>query len=169
MTMVGTYDVEWLIQDAWVKTLTAYRTSGSLDASVGIRHWTDVRTLPPMMYVMAHCTCDPLLTGNTIAPDAFAPALCEIGVFSATVPDSAGEIADRIRGIICHKIVLDTSFYGIFNGNLPAGYFYVGAFKFGGTHDYNEDPHWKIRYASFNLYGQFFSSGSYTGAQGPLH
>jgi len=167
--MSATYDVEWLIQDAWVQTLTSYRAATTLDPGVGIRHWTDVRTLPPMIYIMAHCTVDPLLTGNTHAPDCFNPATCEIGIFTATVPDSSGEIADRIRGLICHKIVPDTNFYTTFNSKLPAAYFYIGAFKPAGTHDYNEDPFWKIRYATFKLYGQFYPSGNYSGAQGPLH
>jgi hypothetical protein len=146
-------NLEWLMQQAWVLSLGEYRSDGYLPKGLGIRHWTDVATLPPGLYAMAHCQNQCLQVGNWPGPDTMAPATIELGVFSAAVTDPDGKAADRIRGLIVHRIVPDTDFWAALEWNMPG--LVLGGLKHTGTHDYNENPRWKIRYATFQVWGDF--------------
>jgi len=167
VTMATTYDLEQTVQDAWIDTIKAYQTLGRLDTGIQVRRWTDVSSLPPARYIMVHVTNQELQTGNWAKLCTCAPATVEIGVFSATVSDSNGVIANTIRSIVAYQMPGDQGFALVttlaskFTGTV----FRIGALKRIGTHDYNENPAWKIRYVTFELYGQYFITG-YQGPQG---
>ena len=153
------FNLEWVIEEAWVKTLKTYQAVGFLPQGLGIRHWTDVTSLPPGMYVMVHATNKGLVVGNWARPNTMDPMAVELGVFSATVPDSDGKVADRVRGVIAYQLPANPGFQATLVSNFPAG-LSLGGLKFIGTHDYSEDPHWKIRYCTYHLWGEIIGSAN---------
>jgi hypothetical protein len=154
VNIANTYSTEWLVEQAWVDTIRAYQNLGALPKGLGVRHWQDVTDLPPGQYVMAHCVVKQLQVSNTPMPQCLAPAEVELGVFSATVMDSDGRQADAIRGIITWQMVVDPGFMSYFTSRLP-NYITVQAVKRGDSHDYSENPRWKVRYVTFYVFGEF--------------
>jgi len=148
------YNLEWLLEEAWVRTIQGFQHTGALPNGLGVRHWQDATSLPPGLYVMAHCNIKGLQVSNFPPPSCVNPAAVEVGVFSATVADSDGHIADRVRGIITYQMVIDPGFLVYFRQRLPS-WVSVGAVKRGDSHDYSENPKWKIRYVTFHVFGEF--------------
>lgn len=147
------FNLEWAVEEAFVVVISNYRQAGYLPRGLGVRHWQDVRTLPPGQYVMAHATNKDLCVSNRPIPLCLAPCTVELGVFSDTIPDSSGMTADRIRGVLAYQLIPGAGFMAALVAACPLG-LSLQAVKRTGTHDYSENPRIKIRYVTLELFGE---------------